>query len=174
MPNNDRTAIIDRREKVYSLILRGKRGHEIAKELKVNKSTISRDMQHFVSQSQNYLNDMAKQVIPYVYQTSIESVRDVLKECWNIYSANPAEPGNEGINWNHKLLALKLAKECSEGIFKLTYEAPMVIFANSMGDKIDQLKKGILLSQEQMKEIKYAPGIEYQQPANGSYKTYDT
>jgi len=97
----------------------------------------------------------------------------VLKECWNIYNANPEEPGNEGINWVHKLAALKLAKECSEGIFKLTYEAPMVIFANSMTDKVEKLQKGILLSEQQRKEIKYAPGIEYKQPANGDYKTYD-
>jgi hypothetical protein len=35
--------------------------------------------------SQNYLNDLAKETLPFMYQTSIEGIRDVIKECWSIY-----------------------------------------------------------------------------------------
>jgi hypothetical protein len=39
-----------------------------------------------------------------------EGIRNVLKECWAIYTADPTVQGNEGINWSHKLAALKLAR----------------------------------------------------------------
>jgi hypothetical protein len=113
------------------------------------------------------LNDLAKQTIPFLYQSAIEGIKEVLKECWNIYTADTTveKKGKwEGINWNHKLVALKLAKECQEGMFKILYEAPMVIYANTMHEKLEQLRKGIAFSNEQqLKEIKYVPGVEYQQ-----------
>ena len=40
-----------------------------------------------------------------MYQTSIEGIRNVLKECWNIYTIE----SNKEITWFHKLAALKLA-----------------------------------------------------------------
>jgi hypothetical protein len=144
---NNRSAINDRREKVWICLTKGMRNYEIAKELQVDKSTISRDIQHLTEQSQNYLNDLAKQTIPFLYQSTIEGIREVLKECWNIYNYNTAtdstvEKGKwEGITWNHKLVALKLAKECQEGMFKILYEGPMVIYANSMHMKLEDLQK---------------------------------
>jgi hypothetical protein len=33
-----------------------------------------------------YLNSLAKEALPFMYQTSIEGIRNVLKECWNIYT----------------------------------------------------------------------------------------
>lgn len=53
--------------------------HEIAKELNIGNSTVSRDIKHLAGQSQNYLNDLAKQTLPFMYQTSIEGIRDVIK-----------------------------------------------------------------------------------------------
>ena len=40
-----------------------------------------------------------------MYQTSIEGIRNVLKECWNIYTIE----SNKEITWFHKLATLKLA-----------------------------------------------------------------
>lgn len=48
-------------------------------------STISRDIKYLTAQSQNYLNDLARSTLPFMYQTSIEGIRSILKECWNIY-----------------------------------------------------------------------------------------
>ena len=36
-------------------------GSELAKELGVDASTVSRDIQYLISQSHNYLNDLAKE-----------------------------------------------------------------------------------------------------------------
>src|SRR6266513_4128743 len=115
MPNNQ-AIIRERREKLFGLLIRGKRTSEIAKELKVDHCTVSRDIQYLVSQSQNYLNDLGRKTVPFMYQSAIEGIREVLKECWNIYTADPTAEGNEGITWSHKLAALKLAKESHEGM----------------------------------------------------------
>ena len=164
---NSQAVIRERREKLFSLLVRGMKPNEIAKVLKVDNSTVTRDVQYLTTQSQNYLNDLAKQTIPFMYQSAIEGIREVLKECWKIYTAVPTVEGNEGINWNHKLVALKLAKECQEGMFKILYEAPMVIYANSMHLKLEELQKGISQSKEQLKEVKYIPGIEYNDALSG-------
>jgi DNA-binding NarL/FixJ family response regulator len=47
--------IRERREDVLILISKGLKGYEIAKELDVDASTISRDIQYLISQSHNYL-----------------------------------------------------------------------------------------------------------------------
>jgi hypothetical protein len=49
-----------------------------------------------------------------MYQTSIEGIRDVLKECWNIYQLE-----NKQVNYFQRQAALKLAKGCNEAIFHL-------------------------------------------------------
>jgi hypothetical protein len=49
--------------------------HDIAKELGVDPATISRDTAYLVSESQHYLNSLAKETLPFMYQTSIEGIR---------------------------------------------------------------------------------------------------
>ena len=78
--------------------------YDIAKELGVDPTTISRDAAYLVSQSQNYLNDLAKETLPFMYQTSIEGIRDVIKECYGIYESQDSR-----VNMYHKVAALKLA-----------------------------------------------------------------
>jgi DNA-binding CsgD family transcriptional regulator len=53
--------IKERREDVLVLLIKGMRGYEIAKELEVNASTVSRDIQYLISQSHTYLNSLAKE-----------------------------------------------------------------------------------------------------------------
>jgi IS30 family transposase len=76
------------REKLWALLTRGMKTYEIAKELNVDNSTVSRDIKFLTAQSQNYLNNLAKEILPFMYQTSIEGIRSILKECWNIYQSN--------------------------------------------------------------------------------------
>lgn len=97
--------------------------HEIAKELNIGDSTVSRDIKHLAGQSQNYLNDLAKQTLPFMYQTSIEGIRDVVKECYAIYQNQDSTK----VNMYHKLAALKLIKECHESVFTLLDEGPSVL-----------------------------------------------
>jgi IS30 family transposase len=79
--NHNRLVIQERRQKVWTLITKGMKGYEIAKSLNVDPATVSRDISYLAAQSQNYLNDLAKSTLPFMYQTSIEGIRSIMKEC---------------------------------------------------------------------------------------------
>ena len=130
MPKNTQAAIQERRENVWSLLTRGMKGYEIAKELNVEPSTISRDIHYLATESQNYIAKLAKETLPFMYQTSIEGIREVLREAWRIYS----EQGDD------RIAALKLCKEAHESIFHLTSEGPFIMSVRALEDKLISLE----------------------------------
>jgi IS30 family transposase len=132
---NTRLVIDERRQKLWTLLTRGLKAYEIAKELNVDNSTVSRDIKYLTAQSQNYLNDLARSTLPFMYQTSIEGIRAILKECWNIYQSN-----DEKINWFQRLTALKLAKECNESIFNLMDAGPSIMAVKQLQERLIQIE----------------------------------
>jgi hypothetical protein len=136
-PRN-RIQIKERREDVLVLLTKGMKGYEIAKELGVDASTVSRDTQYLISQSHNYLNSLAKEALPFMYQSSIEGIRNVLKECWCIYTLD--NHNNKDLTWFHKIAALKLAKECSEALFKLTAEGPSIMYVRLLEERLARIE----------------------------------
>ena len=135
VPHN-KIQIKERREDVLILLTKGMKGYEIAKELRVDTSTVSRDIHFLVDQSQNYLSSLAKETLPFMYQTSIEGIRNVLKECWTIYTVE----NKKEITWFHKIAALKLAKECNEALFKLTAEGPSVMYVKLLEERLKRIE----------------------------------
>lgn len=130
--NYNRLVIQERRQKIWTLITRGMKGYEIAKVLGVDPATVSRDIAYLAAQSQNYLSDLAKSTLPFMYQTAIEGIRSVMKECWNIYESTD--------NNFQRLAALKLAKECHEAVFRLVDEGPSVMYLKQLQDKLIQIE----------------------------------
>jgi IS30 family transposase len=126
--------ISEKRQKLWTLLTRGMKAYEIAKELNVDHSTISRDIKYLTSQSQNYLNSLAKETLPFMYQTSIEGIRDVIKECYIIFQSQ-----DPGINMCHKLAALKLI-ECNEAVFRLLDERPSVMYVKQLQERLIQIE----------------------------------
>jgi DNA-binding NarL/FixJ family response regulator len=63
VPHN-KIQIKEGRESVLVLLTKGMKGYEIAKELDVDASTMSRDIQYLISQSHNYLNSLAREALP--------------------------------------------------------------------------------------------------------------
>ena len=130
--NNNRLVIQERRQKVWTLITRGMKGYEIARELNVDAATVSRDIRFLTGESQNYLNDLARSTLPFIYQTSIEGIRSIMKECWAIYESTD--------NNFQRLAALKLSKECHESIFKLVDEGPSVMYLKQLQERLVQIE----------------------------------
>jgi hypothetical protein len=124
--------IQQRREKLWSLFARGMKRYDIAKELGVDPTTISRDTAYLVSESQHYLNSLAKETLPFMYQTSIEGIRDVIKECWTIYQSDD----NSRVNMYQKLAALKLIKDCHEAVFHLVDSGPSVMYLKQLQERL--------------------------------------
>ena len=65
---NTEALISERRQKLWTLLTRGMKTHEIAKELDIDQSTVSRDIKYLTEQSHSYLNDLAKETLPFLYQ----------------------------------------------------------------------------------------------------------
>ena len=95
-----------------------------------------RTFRYLISQSYNYLNALAKEALPFMYQTSLEGIRNVLKECWNIYTIE----SNKEITWFHKIAALKLAKECNKALFKLTADGPSVMYVKLLEERLARIE----------------------------------
>jgi predicted transcriptional regulator len=132
---NTKPVIDERRQKLWTLLTRGMKAYEIAKMLNVDHSTVSRDIKYLTAESQNYLNSLAKETLPFMYQTSVEGIRSIMKECWGIYASK-----DESINWTHRLAALKLAKECNEAVFHLIDEGPSVMYVKQLQEKLIQIE----------------------------------
>jgi hypothetical protein len=103
------------------------KGYDIAKELIADAATVSKDIRFLTAESQNYLNNLAKSTLPFMYQTSISGIKDILKECWNICESTD--------NNFQRIAALKLAKECHESIFKLVDEGPSVMYLRQLQER---------------------------------------
>ena len=138
VPHN-RIQIRERRKNTLVLPTKWMKGYEIVKELGVDASTVSRDIQYLISQSHNYLNTLAKETLPFMYQTSIEGIRNVLKECWSIYALDNHN-NDKDLSRFHKLAALKLAKECNEALFKLTVEGPSVMYVRLLEERLARIE----------------------------------
>ena len=129
--------LVQRREKVLILLTKGLKGYQIANELGVNPATISRDLHYLSKESSNNLGRLAKETLPFMHQTSIEGIKTVLNECWNIY--NNKDTDNE-VTWMNKLNALKLAKECNESLFKLVAEGPSLVYLKELEERVDKIE----------------------------------
>ena len=127
---SDNKTINERRKKVMLLLTKGLKGYPIADELKVDPATISRDIQYYSKGANNSLNSLVKETLPFMYQTSLEGINNILQECWNIYQSE-----NKDLSYLHKLNSLKLAKECNESLFKLRIGGSITCIHQRTGGK---------------------------------------
>ena len=68
--------IEDRRRKVASLLAQSMTETEIAQELNVDQSTISRDVRALKELSQQFVYDLAKSDLAYYYKQSIDGIEE--------------------------------------------------------------------------------------------------
>ncbi len=93
----------------------------------VTRKTISLDIRFLVKDSQKYLNDMARQTLPFMYRQSIKGMQQILLECWAIYRKD----GN--------LFALGLALDCHKEIFNQAANGVSVIAVKQITEKANAL-----------------------------------
>ncbi len=115
--------IEDRRRQVASLLAQSMTESEIAQELNVDQSTISRDVKALKEMSQQFVFDLAKSDLAYYFKRSIDGIEEAKKETWPIY-------GDDNSSVKEKLATLKLIIESNEARFKLLSEGPSVLRRN--------------------------------------------
>ena len=83
---------------------------EIALELKVDQSTISRDIKVLKLLSQRFVFDLAKSDLAYYYKQCIDGIEEVRRKGWEIFKGQD----NSNLTPRDKLLAVKVIRECNE------------------------------------------------------------
>jgi transcriptional antiterminator len=110
---------------------------EIAEDLNVDQSTISRHVKALKEMSQQFVFDLAKSDLACYYNQSIDGIEEAKKEAWRIYNNN-----NNSINstTKEKLAALKLIIESNEARFKLLSEGPSILAIKSLEERLNNIE----------------------------------
>jgi DNA-binding transcriptional ArsR family regulator len=99
---------------------------EIALELKVDQSTISRDIKVLKEMSQKFVYDLVKSDLAYYYKQCLDGIEEVRRRGWKIFKMTV------NLTPKDKLLALKVIMECNEAKFVLFKEGPAIMQVKSM------------------------------------------
>lgn len=126
--------IEDRRRRVASLLAQSMNETEIAKRLKVDQSTVSRDIKVLKKLSQQFVYDLAKSDLAYCYKQCLDGIEEVKRRGWNIFN------GINNLTTRDKLLALKLIMECDEAKFALFKEGPAIMQVRSMEERLQNIE----------------------------------
>jgi DNA-binding transcriptional ArsR family regulator len=127
--------IEERRRKVASLLAQSMTEEEIANELNVDQSTISRDIKVLKQMSQQFVYDLAKSDLAYCYKQCIDGIEEVKKKAWEAYRSN-----DSSLKPRDKLLALKLIKECDEAKFTLFKEGPSIMGLKVFEERLNKIE----------------------------------
>ena len=122
--------IEDRRRRVATLLAQSMTEMEIAEELNVDQSTISRDIKVLKQLSQRFVYDLAKSDLAFYYKQCLVGVEEVKRRAWEIFNKST------DLSTGDKLLALKLIIECNESTFALFKEGPAIMQVKSMEERL--------------------------------------
>jgi predicted transcriptional regulator len=125
--------IEERRRQVASLLSKSVTETQIAKQLNVDQSTISRDVKVLKEISQRFVYDLAKSDLAYYYKQSTDGIEEAKKELWKIFH-------DEIVPVKEKLLALKIIIQSNEARFKLLSEGPSVLAIKSLEDRLNKIE----------------------------------
>jgi hypothetical protein len=133
IPNN-KFIIIERREKVFVMLSQGLNETEISKNLRVNQSTVCRDIKVIKKQSQEVIESVAKEVLPYEFGRCLVSIEQLIKEGWAIYHDKSGKWTNKD-----KINALKLVKESIRTKLEILLQGPTTLHLQELQIKVNEL-----------------------------------
>jgi DNA-binding transcriptional ArsR family regulator len=126
----------ERRRRVTSLLAQSLTESEIAQELGVDQSTISRDIRALRELSQQFVYDLARSDLAYCYKQCIDGVEEVNRKAWLMFNNNELKDPKD------KLLALKLIKECNEAKFTLFKNGPSIMNLKALEERLNKIESG--------------------------------
>jgi hypothetical protein len=126
--------IEDRRKRVASLLAQSMTETEIAKQLCVNQSTISRDIKALKQLSQKFVYDLAKSDLAFSYKQCLVGIEEVKRRAWEILNKST------DISTRDKLLALKVIVNCNESEYALFKEGPAIMQIKYMEERLSNIE----------------------------------
>jgi DNA-binding transcriptional ArsR family regulator len=128
--------IENRRRKVATLVAQSMTETEIAHELKVGQSTVSRDVKALKILSQQFVFDLAKSDLAYYYK-QCDGIEEVRRKGWEIFKG---QNNNSNLTPKDKLLALKVIRECNEAKFALFKEGPSIMNVKTLKERLEKIE----------------------------------
>jgi uncharacterized protein YerC len=119
-----------RRRTVASMLSQSLTESEIAQQLNVNQSTISRDIKVLKQLSQRFVRNLAKSDLAFYYKQCLVGIEEAKRRVWEIYNKSA------DLTTRDKLLALKLIVDCNESKFALFKEGPAIMQLKSMEERL--------------------------------------
>jgi transcriptional regulator len=102
----------NRRAKVLVLHSKGLIQSEIAQELNVDQSTVSRDLNSIREESRKQIENAVKNT-PFVYIRYLAGLDQITKRLWEIADSNPNNDHNININSKDRIAVLTLLIQCN-------------------------------------------------------------
>jgi predicted transcriptional regulator len=166
--SNKKGKMVDwRRNKVQQLLVRGYSQWDVAEELQIDQSTVSRDVQYLRQTAQVNLQKHIQQKLPEEYQRCLTGMNQVLKLSWqianNITSRQNGQDHNDNINTittgddRTRLQALSLINDCYKYIMDLTTNG--VVITDAI--KFVQTNKEKLMSSKEYSGSKESKEPDY-------------
>jgi IS30 family transposase len=122
----------NRRKTVISMLAQSMTGVEIAKQLRVHESTISRDIAYLRKQSQRFIFDLAKSDLAFYYQQCLNTIEEIKRKAWQSYKSR--------IPQKDKIVALKLVKECEETRYGMLKDGPFLMNVKTLEEKLNRIE----------------------------------
>jgi hypothetical protein len=135
IPNN-RFIIIERREKVFVMLSQGLNETEISKQLKVDQSTVCRDIKVIKKQSQEIIQTITKDILPYEFGRCHIAIEQLIKEGWIIYQDKSGKWTNKD-----KINALKLVKESIRTKLDILLQGPTTLQLQQLKEQVNELNQ---------------------------------
>jgi hypothetical protein len=99
--NNKKGKMVDwRSNKVQQLLVRGNSQWDVAEELQIDQSTVSRDVHYLRQNAQANLQKHIQQKLPEEYQRCLTGMNQVLKLSWQIANNNTPKQNGQDHNDN--------------------------------------------------------------------------
>ena len=150
-----------RRNKVQQLLVRGYSQWDIADELQIDQSTVSRDIQCLRQEAQENLKLHIQEKLPEEYQRCLTGMNQVLRLSWDIANRSKAGSSNDNgqtmimTDDKTRLQALSLINDCYKYIMDLTTNGVVITDAiKFVQGQMDHLNKKALLQDIKEKEKK--------------------
>jgi hypothetical protein len=133
---NPRYVILERRQKVYSMLSQGLNESEIAKQLNVDQSTVCRDVKAIKRESQRMIQAVVDDIMPFEFGKSLLSLNRIIKNCWIIIDDYSGKWTNKD-----KLNAMKLVKDTEVTRFEILKNGPLNLEVVHLLEQLEQLKE---------------------------------
>src|SRR5918996_187041 len=110
---------------------------EIADILKVDRTTISKDVKALNRMSKSFIFDLARTDLGFYYKQCIDGIEEAHKNAWDIF--HKLQRSGRPTADKDSLLALKLIIDCNNARFSLFKDGPGLMQIKAIKEKIDNI-----------------------------------